>query len=46
VRDFAFATAKKISSQNFANLTGEIETAIKYAMRRFKGWRWNGKENA
>jgi hypothetical protein len=44
LRDFAFATARKISAQNFANLAGEIETAIKHSMTRFKGWRWNGSE--
>jgi hypothetical protein len=44
VREFAFATAKKIAAQNFANLSGEIETALRHAMQRFKGWRWNGKK--
>jgi hypothetical protein len=40
LRDFIFATAKKVSAQNFSNFAGELEIAIKYAMRRFKGWRW------
>lgn len=44
VRDLAYWTWRKLSNQNFGNVAGEIETAMKHAMRRFKGWRWNGKE--
>lgn len=44
VHDLSYWTWRKIADQNFGNVSGEIEVAIKHAMRRFKGWRWNGKE--
>jgi hypothetical protein len=39
VRGFAFATAKKIARQSCTNLAGEIETAIREAVRKFGGRR-------
>jgi hypothetical protein len=44
VERLAYWTWRKLVAMNFGNVAGELETAIKHAMRRFKGWRWNRKE--
>lgn len=44
VRDLSYWTWRKLADQNFGNVAGEIETAIVYAMRRFRNWRHNGQK--